>query len=192
MGCEEFFCRKVGFEDYKNYVDQELGRVPDTERRFFQRLRDMPKVKEYKTRTERGFMGIGLKSKEQSQEVQTKIDAVAEVADVASSLDPKKIKLKADDDFVECKISAKAATALLEQKNSADNSGKLVLRVLPSQGEPCEGANSAGCDCGFGSEHYLISPEGNKSVWCKAHLNKILLAYDPASYEIHYGLEDDV
>ena len=72
---EEFVSRKAAFEDYKNYADQELGRVPDTERRFFQRLRDMPKVKEYKTRTERGFLGIGLKSKEQSQEAQTKIDA---------------------------------------------------------------------------------------------------------------------
>ena len=191
VGSEEFFCRRVSFEDYKNYVDQELGRVPDTERRFFQRLRDMPKVKEYKTRTERGFMGIGLKSREQSQEVQIKIDAVAEVAGVAGSLEPKKIASKTGDDFVERKISAEAATALLEQKNSVDSSGKLVLRVLPSQGEPCEGADSAGCDCGFGSEHYLISPEG-KSVWCKAHLNKILSAYDPTSYEIHYGLEGDM
>ena len=191
LGSEEFFCRKVSFEDYKNYVDQELGRVPDTERRFFQRLRDMPKVKEYKTRTERGFLGIGLKSKEQSQEAQTKIDAVADVAEVAGSLEPKKITPKADEDFVERKISAEAATVLLKQKNSAGCSDKLVLRVLPSQGEPCEGANSAGCDCGFGSEHYLISPEGNKSAWCKAHLNKILSAYDPTSYEIHYGLEGD-
>jgi hypothetical protein len=137
-------------------------------------------------------MGIGLKSREQSQEVQTKIDAVAEVAGVAGSLEPKKIASKTGDDFVERKISAEAATSLLEQKNGVDSSGKLVLRVLPSQGEPCEGADSAGCDCGFGSEHYLISPEGNKSVWCKAHLNKILSAYNPASYEIHYGLEDDV
>jgi hypothetical protein len=152
----------------------------------------MPKVKEYKTRTERGFLGIGLKSKEQSQEAQTKIDAVADVAEVAGGLEPKKNAGEAGGNFVERKISAEVATALLEQKNSAGCSGKLVLRVLPSQGEPCEGANSAGCDCGFGSEHYLISAEGNKSVWCTTHLNKILSAYDPTSYEIRYGLEGDM
>ena len=101
------------------------------------------------------------------------------LAEVAGSLEPKKITPKADEDFVERKISAEAATVLLKQKNSAGCSDKLVLRVLPSQGEPCEGANSAGCDCGFGSEHYLISPEGDKSAWCKAHTKQDPLSLRP-------------
>jgi phage/plasmid-associated DNA primase len=42
---EGFVTRKEAFEDYKNYADQELGKTPETERRFYQRLRDTPKVK---------------------------------------------------------------------------------------------------------------------------------------------------
>jgi hypothetical protein len=39
-----FVSKKAAFEDYKNYADQELGKTPDTERRFYQRLRDTPKI----------------------------------------------------------------------------------------------------------------------------------------------------
>ena len=31
---EGFVSRKAAFEDYKNYADQELGKTPETERRF--------------------------------------------------------------------------------------------------------------------------------------------------------------
>ena len=181
--------RNAGFEDYKNYVDQELGRSPETERRFFQRLRDMPKISEYKTRTERGFKGIELKEKTEDVEAQTRIDCVAGVANVAGSLDQKKISVEASENFFEPKKYAEAATPSLDPKSSSESSGKLALRVLPSQGEPCEGATSAGGDCGYASEHYLISPEGTKSAWCREHLKKILSAYDPKSYDIYYGLE---
>jgi hypothetical protein len=37
-------CRKDAFEDYKNYIDSELGKIPETERRFYQRLRDTLQV----------------------------------------------------------------------------------------------------------------------------------------------------
>ena len=57
-----FISRKVAFEDFKNYVDQELGKTPETERRFYQRLRDTPKIKDYESNKEgRGFKGIRLK-----------------------------------------------------------------------------------------------------------------------------------
>ncbi len=59
---EGFVSRKAAFEDYKNYADQELGKAPETERRFYQRLRDTPKVKDYEASREgRGFKGIRLK-----------------------------------------------------------------------------------------------------------------------------------
>ena len=58
-----FVSRKVAFEDYKNYADQELGKPPETERRFYQRLRDTPKVKDHNSNKEgRGFKGIQLRN----------------------------------------------------------------------------------------------------------------------------------
>ena len=57
-----FVFRKAAFEDYKNYADQELGKAPETERRFYQRLRDTPKIKDYESNKGRGFKGIRLKN----------------------------------------------------------------------------------------------------------------------------------
>jgi hypothetical protein len=50
---EGFMSRKEAFEDYKNYADQELGKTPETERRFYQRLRDTSKVKYWDSNKER-------------------------------------------------------------------------------------------------------------------------------------------
>lgn len=42
---------------------QELGKTPETERRFYQRLRDTPKIKDHNSHKEgRGFKGIRLKN----------------------------------------------------------------------------------------------------------------------------------
>ncbi len=183
--------RKAAFEDYKNYVDQDLGRPPETERRFFQRLRDMPKISEYKTRTERGFRGLELKPKSQEMEAQAKIDEVASMADVAGNLDHKEIVVEESERCFAPKNCAEPATDTLDSKKSLDSPNRAVLRVLPSLGEPCEGSTSAGGDCGFGSEHYLINPEGTKSAWCSNHLKKILSAYDPSNYTIEYGAQEE-
>jgi hypothetical protein len=60
---EGFVSRKAAFEDYKNYADSELGKTPETERRFYQRLRDTPKVKDCSSNKEgRGFKGMRLKN----------------------------------------------------------------------------------------------------------------------------------
>jgi P4 family phage/plasmid primase-like protien len=61
---EGYVSRKNAFEDYKGYCDQDLGVAPDTEK-FFQRLRDLPKIAECKTREARGFRGIRLKAIEE-------------------------------------------------------------------------------------------------------------------------------
>jgi hypothetical protein len=76
-------------------------------------------------------------------------------------------------------------------KSSNENSARKVLVVLPSHGEPCDGANSAGSGCSYGSEHYLINAEGQKSAWCSTHLRKILTAYDSRNYTVQYGLKDN-
>ena len=183
---EGFVSRKAAFEDYKNYVDQELGRMPDTERKFFQHLRDMPKIKDFKGKTERGFRGIRLKNKPEENVEQSKLSDVALSAGTADNLESKKEDAEKENIFFEEKKCAASAETAVELKNSAD---KLVLRVLPSLGEPCEGTNSAGCDCGYASEHYLVSGQGKKTAWCRTHLKSILSAYDPKSYVIEYGLK---
>ncbi|HLN88915.1 MAG TPA: hypothetical protein VK253_02505, partial [Candidatus Binatia bacterium] len=183
---EGTFSRKDGFEDYKNYVDQDLGKAPETERRFYQRLRDMPKIKEYRIKTERGFKGVRLKEKVEAEtEAQSKLDSVAEIPGSAGNLNCKNSLPEAADVFVLSKNCAEPVTNSTDTKNSS----RLVIRVLPSRGEPCEGSTSAGGDCGFGSEHYLINPQGNRSAWCKNHLKTILSSYDLEAYEICYGMD---
>jgi putative DNA primase/helicase len=59
------------YEDYKLYCD-DIAMTPETDKRFYQRLREIPRVKAHKKRSSRGF--IGLKLKPQS---------VADVAHVA-------------------------------------------------------------------------------------------------------------
>ncbi len=115
LGPEEFVDRKTAFEDYKNYVDQELGKAPDTERKFYQHLRDLPKIKDHKGKTERGFKGIGLKNKEEENAGQRKIDAMADAADAADNLESEKESLENENCCVEGKISAETAA---ESRNS--------------------------------------------------------------------------
>ena len=65
---EGFVSRKAAFEDYKNYADQELGKAPETERRFYQRLRDTPKIKDASSNQKgRGFKVIRLRTPEEPQ-----------------------------------------------------------------------------------------------------------------------------
>jgi phage/plasmid-associated DNA primase len=77
---DAFVARKATFEDYKNYTDQELGKTPETERRFYQRLRDTPKVKDWESNREgRGFKGIRLRNPEDKiqEEGQTQLISTA-------------------------------------------------------------------------------------------------------------------
>ena len=81
---EGFVTRKAAFEDYKNYADQELGKTPETERRFYQRLRDTPKVKDHDSNREgRGFKGIRLRNPDDKypKEGQTQLISTAVTAD---------------------------------------------------------------------------------------------------------------
>jgi ribosomal protein L32 len=56
---DSFETRQALYEDYKQYTD-DLGMAPETDKRFYQRLRETPKIKDHKT-TNRGFKGIKLK-----------------------------------------------------------------------------------------------------------------------------------
>jgi hypothetical protein len=71
------------------------------------------------------------------------------------------------------KLCVASAAAAPSDPNSP---AKKVLQVLHSQGEPCEGSTVGGGGCRFASEFYLVNPEGQRSVWCKAHLDGVLSA----------------
>jgi phage/plasmid-associated DNA primase len=188
---EGFVSRKDAFENYKTYVDQELGKAPDTERRFYQRLRDMPKIKDHKTKTgARGFKGISLRAGGDATASGQRTLETAEVAETAHILVPKTECSEAQNENCQTEKCAATAASAATKENSADQKAKKVLRVLPSHGEPCEGTTSAGGSCGYASEHYLIGAEGKKTAWCKTHLKNILSAYDTTNYTIQYGTEN--
>ncbi len=77
------------------------------------------------------------------------------------------------------------------QPENTSEKPKKALTVLPSHGEPCEGTTSSGDNCGFGSEYYLLNAEGQKSAWCKTHLDNILSAYATANYTVGYGMGEN-
>ena len=170
------------FEDYKDYVDQELGKAPDTEKKFYQRLRDMAKVKDFNSKQEgRGFKSIRLKNEEEKEceaTVQTLLEAEAVEAAAAGNLNSKEEVSGVEVGSGAVDLGVAAAAPVADPK---------VVRVLPSQGEPCQGATAAGGDCGYASEHYLVEPDGQKSAWCKGHLKRILSAYDPTNFSVDYG-----
>jgi hypothetical protein len=132
----------------------------------------------------------GLKGQEEEEAAQTKIDSVTEVTGASGILEHGKVSAEYEDNFSGAKKCDIPVTADTGQKNSVDCSGKMMLRVLPSHGEPCEGSNSAGGDCGFASEHCLIGSKSQRSVWCSTHLRKILSGYDQNQYAIIYQPSD--
>jgi P4 family phage/plasmid primase-like protien len=192
---EAYVSRKGAYEDFKAYVDEELGMTPDSERKFFQRLRDTPKIREHKG-TERGFKGLRLKDPQQRVDAQTKIDSTALTADTAGNLeikkepDSKEINFSFAEKCAESAEPAATAPTVYNAKSSPELAEKKVLRVLPSKGEPCQATNSAGGNCGYASQNYLINAEGERSCWCPTHLKRILSGYDPNTHTINYETGD--
>ena len=120
---EGFVSRKEAFENYKNYADQELGKTPETERRFYQRLRDTPKIKDHKSNREgRGFKGIRLrKSDEETQnEGQIQLIPTAVTAVRTDNFNSQKNPSSASGEIYDDKKPALPAVVAVENKNSTD------------------------------------------------------------------------
>jgi P4 family phage/plasmid primase-like protien len=188
---EGFVSRKAAFEDYKAYADEELRKAPETERKFFQRLRDTPKVKEFDSKREgRGFKGIRLKSQEDRKlydNGQIPLDSDPGAAAAAGLKNFSKNPVATTEDNLEDSEKCAASAAGAADSGFDEGRERKILRVERSGGEPCEGATSGGGDCGFGSEYYLLSPEGQRSAWCNTHLKLVLSMYDSKGYDIKYG-----
>jgi hypothetical protein len=112
-----FVFRKAAFEDYKNYCDQELGKAPETERRFYQRLRDTPKIKDYESSKGRGFKGIRLKNPDEKPEGQ-KQTQLTDAPDTAITTDNS--------------MSKKNLSSTKEENNAAE---KVVVPVVAAATE---------------------------------------------------------
>jgi phage/plasmid-associated DNA primase len=116
---EGFLSRKETFEDYKNYADQELGKTPETERRFYQRLRDTPKVKDLHTdRDGRGFKNIHLRNPDgkTQKEGQTHLISTTVTTDTIDNFNCQK-NLNSDKEEI-CN-NQKPGVVGVEDKNSA-------------------------------------------------------------------------
>jgi P4 family phage/plasmid primase-like protien len=116
-----FILRKSSFEDFKNYCDQELGKAPETERRFYQRLRDTPKIKDYESSKGRGFKGIRLKNPDDKPEDQ-KQTQLTDTPDTTATPDKsigKKTVSTAKDEFSAAeKVVVPVVTGATEKTNT--------------------------------------------------------------------------
>ncbi len=118
---EGFVTRKEAFEDYKNYADQELGKTPETERRFYQRLRDTPKVKDLNSNREgRGFKGIRLRKPEDKtqKETQTQLISATVAANATDNFNSQKNLSSASNEIYNAKKPAVPAVVAVDDKNS--------------------------------------------------------------------------
>jgi P4 family phage/plasmid primase-like protien len=83
---EAYLTRKEAYNNYKEYAD-ELGATPDSERTFYGKMRQAPKIKDIKKRikgtNKRIFQGITLKIETEEDESQTKLENGADGADGA-------------------------------------------------------------------------------------------------------------
>jgi uncharacterized protein (DUF885 family) len=119
---KEMVCTYIKMAQIK-YVDQELGSAPDTERKFYQRLRDMPKIKDCQCKQEgRGFKGNYLKNKEAENSVQTQLKKQATEAEVADNL-PSKNNFVTEVDSSQLEICVASASAS-KPKENIDCSGQ--------------------------------------------------------------------
>ena len=120
---EGFISRKAAFEDYKNYADQELGKTPETERRFYQRLRDTPKVKDYNSHNEgRGFKGIRLKKTDDKtpKDAQTQLISAAVAAGATDIFICSKNLSSANGEIYDAEKPAATAAVAASIKNSKE------------------------------------------------------------------------
>jgi len=154
LDVEGFVSRKDAFEDYKNYADQELGKTPETERRFYQRLRDTPRVKDYQSHNEgRGFKGIRLKKlcDHTQEEAQTQLIS-ATVATVATDLSncQKNLSSTNEENYDDKKPASTVAVVVPDKKIVDDKSGEpkstpLIrhqpihyYKLSPNEPHPCD------------------------------------------------------
>jgi P4 family phage/plasmid primase-like protien len=133
---EGFISRKEAFEDYKNYADKELGKTPETERRFYQRLRDTPKVKDHNSNKEgRGFKGIRLKKPDDKlqKETQTQLIPTAVTAAKAGNFNCQKNLSSANENICDEKKPAVPAVVAVPDKKSNDVSGTPTEALIPHE-----------------------------------------------------------
>ena len=151
---DAFVSRKAAFEDYKNYADQELGKTPETERRFYQRLRDTPKIKDCSSSREgRGFKGLRLRAPEDKirEEGQTQLisNAVTAVnADISNC--QKNLSSASEINCDEQKPAVSASVALTDKKSIDDKADESKVTALiphepihyhmlpPNEPHPCD------------------------------------------------------
>ena len=133
---EAFVFRKTAFEDYKNYVDQELGKAPETERRFYQRLRDTPKIKDYESNKGRGFKGICLKNQDDKpdDQKQTQLTRAPDTSNTTDDFMCKKILCSATDKINATKKSVvPVVVAVIDKKSTCEESAGEQIRRKRSQ-----------------------------------------------------------
>jgi P4 family phage/plasmid primase-like protien len=167
---EGFVSRKAAFEDYKNYADQELGKTPETERRFYQRLRDTPKIKDHDSNREgRGFKGIRLRNPDDTipQEGQTQLVSTAVTTVTTHNSKCQKNLSSASGNICDDKKPAVAAVvAVVTDKTNNENLSKIIEPLTsrdpihyhmlpPNEPHPC---NMYGCareaKYKFGNNYY--------------------------------------
>jgi hypothetical protein len=132
---EGFVSRKAAFEDYKNYADQELGKAPETERRFYQRLRDTPRVKNWDSNREgRGFKGLRLKTSEETvpQDVQTQLITAA-TATTADNFNFQKNPNSAGKKIINEEKPVVPVVEIVPEKDSGGNFGKSNETLIPQE-----------------------------------------------------------
>jgi P4 family phage/plasmid primase-like protien len=136
-----FILRKSSFEDFKNYCDQELGKAPETERRFYQRLRDTPKIKDYESSKGRGFKGIRLKNPDDKLEdqKQTQLTSAPDTSTATdNSMCRKSLSSAKDEINVAEKSVVSVVAAATEKKSTGKENLGQKLGEKELQGEPKE------------------------------------------------------
>ena len=151
-----FVSRKAAFEDYKNYCDQELGKAPETERRFYQRLRDTPKVKDYESSKERGFKGMQLKNSTDKPDVvrQTQLSSTPSTTTTTDNFNCQKILSSVEDKNFHVEKPAVSTVAVVAEEKGDEkkenqqigshtrtlvNSQQIHYRILPpNEPHPCD------------------------------------------------------
>jgi hypothetical protein len=114
-----------------------LDRAPETEKKFFQRLRDMTKIKDCKAKTERGFRGFRLKTVGEARlDGQARLYVEADETQAAHGLERKIECTKTENNLADSKIDALTVPTAPKIESIADCGPSRWFGFCPAAGNP--------------------------------------------------------
>lgn len=180
FGPDYYIPRTVSYYNFKEYAE-ELGADPGSDKKFYARLRQTPKVRDVQTtikgETEkRFFKGLCLKTEEekQRQEAEKKRSAQTQLTTLTTETTPSTNS-----------IGTKNNKVFTKEYENTSKSVVTVVRLPPNTPTPCYN------NCGREAEYLLTNPDKSERNFCKPCLQIAIKESRENGLEISLGEKEE-